>query len=246
MIDATLEKPFFRRKPDGSIMYPTEAGFVTELGALDAIPDDDDWSSDEEQEEDEEHVSARGHEEGVESASGEHHAPDQDDAEEGYERDAHYIHAHNEDHHAHESSFVRAGPRIRVDFKVFERNIWPRIVNVRKVQTRNLSASSVFQEIQSFIKVRLCVYHGGMCVCACICVLMHERMRGNDAKSAAQHWTVLNTKVLNTKVLNTKVLNTQVLNTQVLNTKVLNTQVLNTEVLNTKVLNTKVLNTNTE
>jgi len=138
MIDATLDKPFFRRKPDGSVMFPAEAGFVSELGALEALPEDEDWSSDEEGE---------GEEEGY-----------------GQDRDQHVVQHQGgvRERDAIGGDAEQAGPKLRVDFKVFERMIWPRIVNLRKTQTRNLSASSVYQEIQSFIKVishmRACRY----------------------------------------------------------------------------------------
>jgi hypothetical protein len=54
MIDATLDKPFFRRNPDGSVTYPSEAGFVDEFGALEALPEGLDWGSDDDDDDEEE------------------------------------------------------------------------------------------------------------------------------------------------------------------------------------------------
>jgi hypothetical protein len=132
MIDATLERPFFQRKSDGSLMYPGEAGFVSELGALDALPEEEDWNSDLEGDD--------------EDAVKEVEAEDDNDVNlrEG-ENDG--------DNIKRKSAASKREPRKRIDYRFFEQNIWPSISNPKKHRVKSVSASNVYQEIQSFIKV---------------------------------------------------------------------------------------------
>jgi hypothetical protein len=162
MIDATLERPFFRRNPDGTVMYPSEAGFASELGALEALPEEAVWGSDEEDEEEFESCSEGEDSDSDGSLQGVSirvnrmsmgHKPvraslrNDASAEPAIQTPGRRAEPRARRRGAAEDT----GPRTRVDFKLFETCIWPRMQ--RKLPAKGVSASSVFQEIQSFIKV---------------------------------------------------------------------------------------------
>jgi hypothetical protein len=196
MIDATLATPFFRRNPDGSVMYPSEAGFASQFGALQALPGDEEGDSEADEDEDSEYV----HESGAELSDSDSEYSDPEGAlphvgiqmsmSMGHKAPRKHLRGYDEEANAGldaqepgrrnmfetraqrrraEAALALAGqnpgqsgPRTRIDFKFFETSIWPRIQ--RKVPTKNASASSVFQEIQSFIKVLKCSLYVCMCV----------------------------------------------------------------------------------
>jgi hypothetical protein len=182
MIDATLELPFFQRNSDGSVKFASEAGLKTEVNALEALPEDVDSSSEDEKDDvdEQEYIKYAGERDS-----------DSDDELEDVKIQLHKANscANQENNHTekektlsgeasprqnrqerrNQADEVREGvaeakgkshPRTRVDFKVFEGRIWPQIQ--RKLNTKNMSPSTVFQEIQSFMHL-MCVMVRKLC-----------------------------------------------------------------------------------
>jgi hypothetical protein len=150
MIDATLHRSFFKRKPDGTLVHPGEAGFVSELGALDALPEEEDWSSDDE--------------EGYDD-----NAADEDVVGVALREDR-----DGADRIKSEGAASKSSPRKRIDYRFFEQNIWPSFANSKKHPVKSISASNVYQEIQSFIKVLATVHmRVRMPLCLHLCQNVH-------------------------------------------------------------------------
>jgi tetratricopeptide (TPR) repeat protein len=128
MLDGTLDEPFFPRNADGSVKSRREGGFHEEVGMLDEIPEDDDWLSDEDN---------------TQSEFGQEDDEDTDTTAEGAP-------ASQTGAGAHGKMERKLGREI--DFPVFREEIWPKLLASNKYDTKQLSASALFQEIHSYIK----------------------------------------------------------------------------------------------
>jgi len=140
MLDATLPRPFFARNADGSVAQGQmrQGGLGEEASMLDAIPGelDDDWLLDTD-------------DDGVADKGFQPHDP---------RHNHHFLHKDKEgpkrDKPARSDREKGGGARVEVDFRMFSEVMWPRIAAKarNKAATKSLSPSSVFQEIQSYIK----------------------------------------------------------------------------------------------